>query len=176
CSSIGPETYLRFLSRLGLQSSFPLQGLGTLNPIASQDLLCQLTIALRTAGSGIIKRYGFAIARGFSQTDVTGDRRLEQLRPKKLAQVFRDLLGQIRTLVIHGENHTLDVERRVECGLDAPQRGEQFRDALQGEILGLHGDEQPVGGYERVQRKQIERRRAIQNNEVVLVAYRFQSL
>ena len=59
-----------------------------------------------------------------------------------------------------------------ECG----QGREQFGDAFQGEIFGLHGDQQAIGGDQGVQGEEIECGRAIEDDEVVLAADRLQGI
>lgn len=68
-----------------------------------------------------------------------------------------DLAGQAQAAVIHREQETLDLELRVEFALDDLDGVEQLADALQGEILTLHGDDDAVGCRQRIDRDQTER-------------------
>ena len=62
----------------------------------------------------------------------------------------------------------------VSSGLTLPRTrsrcGDELGDAFKGEILGLHGDDEGVGGAKCVEGEQVERGRAIEDDEVVLVA------
>ena len=53
---------------------------------------------------------------------------------------------------------------------DAVEGGHELGDAFEGEVLGLHGDEEAVGGDEGVEGEEIERRRAVEQDEGVVGA------
>ena len=53
---------------------------------------------------------------------------------------------------------------------DAIEGGHQLGDAFEGEVLGLHGDEEAVGGDEGVEGEEVERGRAVEQDEGVLGA------
>ena len=53
---------------------------------------------------------------------------------------------------------------------DAVEGGHQLGDAFEGEVLGLHGDEEAVGGDQRVQGEEVERGRAVEQDEGVFGA------
>src|ERR1700740_1843818 len=99
--------------RLCVRGCFSLQGSRAIDVVASEDLLGKLPVTLRSAGSWIIEGDRLAIAWGLREPNVPWNRGLEQLGTKKTAQVLRDLLSQVSALVIHSEDHTLNVERRV---------------------------------------------------------------
>ena len=50
---------------------------------------------------------------------------------------------------------------------DALDGVQQLADAFQREVLGLHGDEYRVGGDQGVEREQVQRRRAVQDDEPI---------
>ena len=54
---------------------------------------------------------------------------------------------------------------RVELAADHLQRLEELDEALERQVLGLDGDDHPVGGGERVDRHRAERRRAVEQRE-----------
>ena len=45
--------------------------------------------------------------------------------------------------------------------------GKELADAFKGEVLRLHRNKQPVGSDEGIEGKEVERRRAVQNNKVI---------
>jgi hypothetical protein len=54
----------------------------------------------------------------------------------------------------------------IEGGANAFEGGDELGDAFEGEVLGLHGNDQGVGGDQDVEREQVERRRAVENHQV----------
>ena len=59
-----------------------------------------------------------------------------------------DLVGKAQAAVIHREQETLYLECRIEPTLDYLDGVEQLADALQREVLTLHGYDDRVGGGE----------------------------
>ena len=91
---------------------------------------------------------------------------------KNCAHVGRDLLSEIRALVEHREQHAFDVERRVERGADAAHRADEIGEPFEREVLAVQRNQHGVGGDERVERQQAERRRAVDEDVVEVVAHR----
>ena len=60
-----------------------------------------------------------------------------------------DVLAEPRAGVVHRQQHPRDRQPRVELALHERQRLEQPGQALEREVLGLHGDDHLVGGHER---------------------------
>ena len=58
----------------------------------------------------------------------------------------------------------------LKAGGDAVERGHELGNAFEGEVLGLHGDEQGVGGDQGVEGEEVERGRAVEEDEGVVVA------
>ena len=85
---------------------------------------------------------------------------------KNCAHVARDLLPEVRALVVHRQQHAFDVERRVERGAHAAHRGDEIGEAFEREVLAVQRNQHGVGGDERVQREQAERRRAVDEDVV----------
>jgi hypothetical protein len=83
------------------------------------------------------------------------------------AKLVLDILGEPRTPVHHREQDAGDAEARIEASLDEVDRAEQLREPFEGVVLSLHGDDHPVGGGKRVHRERAERRRAVEEDEVV---------
>ena len=89
---------------------------------------------------------------------------------KNARMSLRDLLPEVRALVVHRHQHAGDVERRVERGADAPQRGDEIGEPFEREVLAVERNQHGIGGDERVEREQAERRRRVDEDEVEAVA------
>ena len=85
---------------------------------------------------------------------------------------LRHLLPQIRALVEHRQQHAFDVERRIERRAHAAHRADEIGEPFEREVLAVQRNQHGVGGDERVERQQAERRRAVDEDVVVVVAHR----
>ena len=97
---------------------------------------------------------------------------LRSLSSKKDFEVFVDLLGEVGAVVVHGEEDTFEGQARVEGLGDAVERGHELGYAFEGEVFGLHGDEEAVGSDQGVEGEEIESRRAVEQDEWVVGADR----
>ena len=59
---------------------------------------------------------------------------------------------------------------------DAAQRGDEIGEPLEREVLAVERNEHGVGGDERVQREQPERRRRVDEDEVEAIAQRLEQV
>ena len=91
---------------------------------------------------------------------------------KNSPHVVRDLLSEVRALVEHRQQHAFDVERRVERGAHAAHRADEIGEPFEREVLAVQRNQHGVGGDERVEREQAERRRAVDEDVVEVVAQR----
>jgi hypothetical protein len=136
--------------------------------VAGKEFKGQFAIGLGSAGFGVIEGYGFAVAGCFGQTDVAGNTCLKELVVEERFEIFIDLLGQIGAVIVHGEKDAFEGKTGVEGLGDAVKSGHKLRDTLEGEVFGLHRDEEAVGGYEGVEGEEIESGRAIEEDEGVI--------
>ncbi len=83
-------------------------------------------------------------------------------RGQRLARVDGAHVGQV-------EQHAQQREVRVEAVPRELDHLHRLLDPLQREVLGLGGDERPIGGHERVDGEQAERGRAVDQDELVVV-------
>ena len=60
----------------------------------------------------VVENHRQAVTRRFTQPDVARDHGLVDLVLEELADVARDLLSEIRALVVHRQQHACDVEGR----------------------------------------------------------------
>ena len=71
----------------------------------------------------------------------------------------------------HGQHHALDRQFRIEVGLDPLDRVQQLADPLQRKVLRLHRDEYRVRSHQAIQREQVERRWAVEHDELEAIAH-----
>ena len=109
--------------------------------------------------------HGKPVARGFADADVTGNDRVEDELREVLPHLPLDVLPEPRSPVVHGEHHPGDREPRVHLALDQRQGVEQAGEALEREVLGLHGHDHAVGRDEGVDGEGAERRRTVEDGE-----------
>ena len=83
-----------------------------------------------------------------------------------------NLVGQTQTAVVHGEQKALDLELGVELALDNLYRVEQLADAFQGKVFALNRNDDAVGCCQRVDCDESQRWRAVDKDEIILVADR----
>src|SRR5262249_46507631 len=87
--------------------------------LIGQDFLGELNVSFGSTGRGVIKKDGFAVARGFGETDVAGDDGAEDLVAEEFAEVGGDELGEVGAVVKHGEEDAFGFEGVVEGVTDA---------------------------------------------------------
>ena len=91
-----------------------------------------------------------------------------------LLQLRGDIVGQADARIVHGPQQPLDLQRRVEQLADALDAVHQVGQPLQRVVLALHGDDHAVGGGQRVDGEHRQRRRAVDEDVVVVLADRRQ--
>ena len=88
-----------------------------------------------------------------------------------------DRLARVQQpLVEHRRQDPDDLDLRVQVLADHRQRVLELHETAQREVLALHGHDHAVGRDERVDRQQAERRRRVDEDEVVVVADRRERL
>ena len=140
--------------------------------VAREHFAREREVRLGAARLHVVENHRHAVARRFAEAHVARDDGVEHLLLEELAHVARDLLPQVRPLVVHRQQHALDVEGRVEHGAHAPERADEIGEALEREVLAVQRNQHRVGGDERVEREQAERRRAVDEDVVEAVAER----
>ena len=106
-----------------------------------------------------------------AEADVARDDRPKHFFLEELPHVGRDLLAEVGALVEHREQHAFDVELRVQRRAHAAHRADEIGEPLEREVFAVERDQHGVGGDERVERQQAERRRAVDEDVVVVVAH-----
>ena len=83
--------------------------------LAVHDFLGQLYVTFGAAGADIIEQRRLAIARRLGKADVARNDGFQQPIAKVSLQLLCDLLRQVRSIVIHGEDHAFNVQLRVKA-------------------------------------------------------------
>jgi hypothetical protein len=130
-----------------------------------EDLFCELDVAFGATRAGIVAQNGFTKAGGFGQSDAAGNGGAEYLLSEELPEVRGHLAGQVGPVVIHGEENAGDFQGVIKGFADSVDSIHELGNSLEGKELALNGDEHRVGGYEGVERKEVERRRAINEDK-----------
>src|SRR6185437_5074073 len=75
-----------------------------------EDFFGELDVALRTLGARVVRKDGFAEARGFRESNTAGDDCLEHFVLEELFQVGCHLAGKARPVVVHCEENTRNLQ------------------------------------------------------------------
>ena len=107
----------------------------------------------------------------FGKTDISWNYRSEYLSAEETSQVSGNLARERGALVIHGEQKTFNGERGIQRAANAHQRVHQFGNAFERVIFALDRNKNGVACDQRVERKKVQRRRAINDNILVIFFY-----
>lgn len=104
------------------------------------------------------------------QTDAARNDGPEDLIFEELAQIGRNLPGEVGAIVVHGEQNPFNLKRMAEGIADAIDGIHQARNTFEGEEFTLDRDENGVGCHERVECEEVERGRAVDEDVLIIVA------
>jgi hypothetical protein len=157
--------------RVGRSAPIPLPSAlrGCSGLFMVENLFGEFNIAFGPLGSGVIGQDRFAEAGRFREADTAGNDGAEDLVLEEVAEVGCHLARKVGAVVIHGEEDTFDGERVLEGFANAVNGIHELGNAFEGEEFALDGHEDGIGGDEGVERKEIEGRGAIDEDEVVVV-------
>src|SRR5690349_9686477 len=133
---------------------------------AMNDLLREANVAFCAFRLNVIEQDRLAVAGSFAKPDVARNNGRKELRSKEFFQVLHDLIGEVRALVIHGQEHTLDLELRIFQPPDLAEGFHQLGNAFQREILALYWNQNTLRRDQRVYGEDVKRWRAINKNVV----------
>jgi hypothetical protein len=134
------------------------------------DLLCEFKIAYGSFAFRIVKENGLAEAWGFGKADIPGYYGGKDLIAEEVLQIVADLVGEVRPVIVHGQENSLNRQAGIVGTSNANQGIEEFGDALKREVLALHGDDDGISGHKRVEGKEVKGRRAVEEDVVKFVA------
>jgi hypothetical protein len=132
----------------------------------ADELVREGDVGLGAARSRVIEDHGHAVAWRLAEPNVARNDGAVDLITKELADVGAHLLAQVRAVVVHRQQHAFDGERGIERRAHAVDRREQLGDPFEREVLAVERDEDGVGGDERVQREQAQRRGCVDEDEI----------
>src|SRR5271157_5162540 len=135
-------------------------------------LLRKLCICLRTSTMYVIENNRFTETWSLCQANVSRYHGLKYLFSEEAPQVVGYLPRERGSLIIHRQDDPLDLERWIQVPPNAHQGVEEFGDTLERQVLTLNRNQHRIRGDQRVQRKQIERWRAIENRKAIMVLNR----
>ena len=87
-------------------------------------------------------------------------------------KLFVYLVCQAQAGIVHCQQEAFDFQLRVQPAFYYSYGVQKFGDAFQREIFGLYGNNHRIGGCERIHRYKPQRRRAVDDDVVVLVFHR----
>ena len=93
-----------------------------------------------------------------------------------LSDLPLDITRQARPPVVHRQHHPRNPQARVEPLAYERKRVQQGRQALEGEILGLHGHDHAIRRHQRAHRERAKRRRAVEQHVLEVLSDRCQAL
>ena len=120
----------------------------------------------------VVTRHRQAVTWRFREPHVARNDGLKHFLLEKLAHVRRDLRAQIGALVVHRQQHAVDVERRIQSRAHTAQGSHQIRKPFQREVLAVQRDQHCFGGDECIERQQAEGRRAVDEDVIEAIAQR----
>src|SRR6266513_2738761 len=142
--------------------------------VPGEDLVRQRDIRLRAFAFAIELDSGRAKARRFREPDVARNYGLVHLLAEVLLQLRRHLLRERIARVVHGSKQAFDIELRIQVLADLLDRVDEIREPLERVVLALHRDHHRIGCYQSVQGEYVPRRRAVEQDEFVLLGDRFE--
>ncbi len=135
------------------------------------DLAGKAHVILRPGGDDVVENDRLAVPRRLGEAHIPGDGGLVDLIAEVGPYLVGDLARQIQAAVVHGQQYTGDLQLFVQMPLDEPDRVEQLAQTLQGVVFALNGDEDGVGRRQGIECQQAQRRRAVEDDILVVSAH-----
>jgi len=118
----------------------------------------------------VVEKYGHAVTWSFREADVPGNHGFKDLGTEEAPEIGGDLLGKSRPVVVHREKDTFNREGWINGSAQTHERVEKFGDTFESQVFALDRHKDRIAGGECIYRKEIERRRAINQDVFVLLA------
>ena len=129
-----------------------------------------MNVGLGATGARVIGEDRFAKTSSFGKPNAAGDNGLEDLAAEEIAEVGFDLTSEIGAVIVHGKEDTFDLEIGIE-GLPGAVYGvHELGDSFEGKEFALNGNENGMRSDEGVEGEEVEGRRAVYDDEVVVLA------
>ena len=131
------------------------------------DLRRQLAIGLRSPGARVVDRDRLPEPRRLGQADGPGDDHVIHEVAEEPLDLFDDLARQLGPWIEHGHDDPRQPQVRIDVLLDQAHVPQELPQPLERVVLALDRNDELLRGGERVDRQQAERRRAVEEDEVI---------
>ena len=102
------------------------------------------------------------------QAHVARNDRTEQLVGEMLLQLPGNVPGQPRSAVVHGADYAANLQVGIRTCAQPLDHAHQRRQTLQRKVLALDGHQHTFGGHQSVQREDVQARRTIQQDRLIV--------
>src|SRR5438128_349261 len=140
--------------------------------MAVQHLLGKLQVALSALGFDVVEDGGAAVAGRLAEPDVARDHRVVDLPGHVGLHVLHHLPGEVVAGVEHGEHDAFHLQLGLERRLDQVDGAQERSEPFQRVVLALQRHQDAVGGDERVDGQEPQRRRAVDEDVLGRAAQR----
>src|SRR5438132_5318283 len=125
----------------------------------------------RPARPQVVQHHGLAVARRLREPHVARNHRVEDLAREIAVHLVADLERQAGPAMEHREHDALDREALIQALADELDGLEEMGKPFERVELALQRHEDTIGGRERVDRQEPERRGAVDDHEVVRLGH-----
>lgn len=108
------------------------------------------------------------MAGGLGQPDISRNRCLEYHPTVEAPQIRGDRWSEVCSFVVHRQQEAFDPQLRIDCATKSRQGIEEFRNAFERIVFALNWDQQRIGGGQGVEGEQVQSRRAVKEDELVI--------
>src|SRR5262245_4350874 len=175
CGSSCPSAW-RWAASVARKSSAsgPSRMLARLRAI--EHLLREIAVGLRSGAGGVVLEHRRPLHGRFGIADGLADPGLEDEVAEVLLEDLERLPRVERPAVVHRREDPLDPDVRIQVLADHAERVLELDETAEREVLALDGHDHAVGRDQRVDRQQAQRRRRVDDDEVVAVEHRLERL
>ena len=106
------------------------------------------------------------MTRRLTELHVAGNDRVEDFLFEELAHIARNELTKVRSIVVHRQQHALDLERRIQAAANTSHRADKIGKTFERKVLAVERNQHRVCGHQRVEREQSERWWAVDEDVV----------
>jgi hypothetical protein len=100
----------------------------------------------------VVEYYRHPVTGCLGQPNISRDYGFEDLAAEEASKVGSNLLGESRSVIVHGEQYALDCERGINRTTQTHERVKEFRDALKSEVFALDRYEDGIARSQCIER------------------------
>src|SRR5262245_7946277 len=115
--------------------------------VAGEHFFRERRVSGGPARLGIVKSSGHSVAWRLTELHVARDDGVEDFLFEELPNVAGHELTKIGPLVVHRQEHAVDLERGIQAAANLPHRADQIGESLECEVLTMQWNEHGVSGY-----------------------------